>query len=43
MLERGIYLSPRGMLALSLPMTDAETDALLAAVGAFIDAYAEII
>jgi glutamate-1-semialdehyde 2,1-aminomutase len=43
MLERGIYLSPRGMLALSLPMADAETDALLAAVGAFIDAYAEII
>ena len=43
MLERGIYLSPRGMLALSLPMADAETDALLAAVEGFIDAYAALI
>ncbi len=32
MLARGIYLSPRGMVALSLPIGDQETDALLAAV-----------
>ncbi len=37
MIERGIYLSPRGMLALSLPMGDAETDALLEAVAGFIE------
>ena len=37
MLERGIYLSPRGMMALSLPMGDAETDALLGAVAGFIE------
>ncbi len=39
MLARGVYLSPRGMLALSLPMGDAETAALLAAVGGFIEDY----
>jgi glutamate-1-semialdehyde 2,1-aminomutase len=37
MLERGIYLSPRGMMALSLPMGDTETDALLDAVAGFIE------
>jgi glutamate-1-semialdehyde 2,1-aminomutase len=37
MLERGIYLSPRGMMALSLPMGDIETDALLDAVAGFIE------
>jgi len=37
MLERGIYLSPRGMMALSLPMGDAEIDALLGAVAGFIE------
>ena len=35
MLEHGIYLSPRGMMALSLPMGDAETDTLLDAVAGF--------
>ena len=39
MLARGIYLSPRGMVALSLPMGDGETDALLDAVAGFIDDY----
>ncbi len=39
MLARGIYLSPRGMVALSLPMGETETDALLAAVGGFIEDY----
>jgi glutamate-1-semialdehyde 2,1-aminomutase len=43
MLERGIYLSPRGMLALSLPMKEAETDALLAAVESFIDTYGALV
>ncbi len=43
MLERGIYLSPRGMLALSLPMTEIETDALLAAVDSFIDTYGALV
>ena len=37
MLARGIYLSPRGMMALSLPMGDTETDALLDAVAGFIE------
>jgi len=39
MLARGIYLSPRGMMALSLPMGDSETDALLDAVAGFIEDY----
>ena len=39
MLARGIYLSPRGMMPLSLPMGDGETDALLDAVAGFIDDY----
>ncbi len=39
MLDRGIYLSPRGMMALSLPMGDAETDALLEAMAGFIEDY----
>ena len=43
MLARGIYLSPRGMLALSLPMGAAETDALLEAVGAFVEDYGPLL
>ncbi len=39
MLARGTYLAPRGMVALSLPMGDQETDALLAAVEAFVEDY----
>ncbi len=39
MIARGIYLSLRGMMALFLPMGDAETDALLDAVAGFIDDY----
>ncbi len=43
MLARGIYLSPRGMVALSLPMGEAETDALLAAVRGFIEDYGPLL
>jgi len=43
MLDRGIYLSPRGMMALSLPMGDAETDALLEAVAGFIEDYGALL
>ncbi len=43
MLARGIYLSPRGMVALSLPMGDRETDALLAAVAAFVEDYGPLL
>ena len=43
MLARGIYLSPRGMLALSLPMGDQETDALLAAVADFVEEYGPLL
>src|ERR1041384_2051856 len=32
LLERGIYLAPRGLIALSLPVGDAEIDAAIAAV-----------
>ena len=39
MIARGIYLSPRGMMALSLPMGEAEVDALLDAVAGFIEDY----
>ncbi len=43
MLARGIYLAPRGTLALSLPMGDQETDALLAAVDAFVEDYGPLL
>lgn len=32
LMERGVYLARRGMMALSLPLGDAETDRLIAAV-----------
>jgi glutamate-1-semialdehyde 2,1-aminomutase len=35
MLERGIYLARRGMMALSLPLTEADAEALVAAVDEF--------
>jgi glutamate-1-semialdehyde 2,1-aminomutase len=37
MLERGIYLARRGMVALSLPIGDAECDRLAAAVDDFLE------
>ena len=43
MLARGIYLSPRGMVALSLPMGEAETDALLEAVAGFVEDYGPLL
>ena len=43
MMARGIYLSPRGMVALSLPMGEAETDALLEAVAAFVEDYGPLL
>ncbi len=43
MLTRGIYLAPRGTLALSLPMGEAETDALLAAVADFVEDYGPLL
>ncbi len=43
MLARDIHLSPRGTLALSLPMGEVETDALLAAVDAFVEDYGPLL
>ena len=37
MLEQGIWMAPRGMILLSLPITDADCDALATAVAEFID------
>ncbi|HLJ60692.1 MAG TPA: aspartate aminotransferase family protein [bacterium] len=37
MLERGVYLARRGFMALSLPIGDAETDHLVAAVQGFLE------
>ncbi len=36
-------LSPHGTLALSLPMGEVETDALLAAVDAFVEDYGPLL
>ena len=38
MLARGIWLARRGMMTLSLPVADAECDALVAAVQGFLSA-----
>jgi glutamate-1-semialdehyde 2,1-aminomutase len=38
MLEQGIWMAPRGMLLLSLPIGDADCNALVAAVEEFIEA-----
>ena len=43
MLERGFYMTARGMLVLSLPMTDIETDGVAAAFEAFLDDYASLL
>jgi glutamate-1-semialdehyde 2,1-aminomutase len=43
MIARGIYLSPRGMMALSLPMGDGEIDALLEATAGFIEDYGPLL
>ena len=37
MLAQGIWMAPRGMILLSLPITEADCDALVAAVGEFIE------
>ncbi len=37
LIERGLYLAPRGFMALSLPVGNAETDAMLAAVRDILD------
>lgn len=39
LLKSGIYTSPRGFIVLSLPVTDAAIEKLVAAVEAFIGAY----
>lgn len=43
MLRRGQYMTPRGMLALSLPMTDAVTDAFGDAFDQFLDDHAQLL
>jgi glutamate-1-semialdehyde 2,1-aminomutase len=43
MLRRGQYMTPRGMLALSLPMTDAITDAFGDAFEQFLDDHAQLL
>jgi len=47
MLERGVYLAPRGMINLSLPLLEREhagrLDALLAATGEFLRRHAPIL
>jgi glutamate-1-semialdehyde 2,1-aminomutase len=37
MLEQGIWMAPRGMILLSLPITETDCDALVAAVEEFIE------
>jgi len=39
LLSQGIYTSPRGFVVLSLPVTDADIDAYVAAIGGFIGEY----
>ncbi len=43
MLERGIYLTPRGMIVLSLPMGDPEIAALTSAVEDYLDEYGPLL
>ena len=40
LLDRGFYFAPRGFVALSLPLTDADLDAFVAAYGAVVAAIA---
>lgn len=39
LLSEGIYTSPRGFVVLSLPLTDADIDRYVAAIGSFIGEY----
>jgi len=39
LLSEGIYASPRGFIVLSLPLTDADIDRFVAAIGSFIGEY----
>jgi glutamate-1-semialdehyde 2,1-aminomutase len=39
LLSRGIYTSPRGFVVLSLPVSDADIDGYVAAIGSFIGEY----
>ncbi|KQX20557.1 aspartate aminotransferase family protein [Variovorax sp. Root434] len=39
LLSEGIYTSPRGFVVLSLPLTDADIDRYVAAIGRFIGEY----
>jgi len=39
LLNEGIYSSPRGFVVLSLPLTDADIDRYVAAIGSFIGEY----
>jgi glutamate-1-semialdehyde 2,1-aminomutase len=39
LLSEGIYTSPRGFVVLSLPLTDADIDHYVAAIGSFIGEY----
>ena len=43
MLARGIYLTPRGMMALSLAIGETEIEHLLAAVDGFLDDYRSLL
>ena len=39
LLGQGIYASPRGFVVLSLPLTEADIDRFVAAIGSFIGEY----
>jgi glutamate-1-semialdehyde 2,1-aminomutase len=39
---RGLYLARRGFMSLSLPMTEADHDALVAAFEAYLEDYAGV-
>jgi glutamate-1-semialdehyde 2,1-aminomutase len=39
LLSQGIYTSPRGFVVLSLPLSDADIDGYIAAIGRFIGEY----
>jgi glutamate-1-semialdehyde 2,1-aminomutase len=43
MLERGVYMARRGLVALSLPFGDAEADRFLAALEETLDAYRAVL
>ncbi|WP_432731590.1 aspartate aminotransferase family protein [Variovorax sp. W6] len=43
LLSEGIYTSPRGFVVLSLPLTDADIDRYVAAIGSFIGEYRELL